>query len=140
MPLAIGSGQNRFMQGEPTGGAPQQPMPQMSGMPMGGAPMPAPQAPDPKQIEMARVHLREEFAGLRSLVEKPTLTKKDIFSAVSDMIAKGAFPDRSSKQNLVAEMAKLPDDEMGLRKAVGARLLQVSTMIDQLHAIHGPGE
>lgn len=152
MPLSSQAGQNRFMQGDPQGmpeparQPPQGLMPQQSMMPPQGAPGAAIQGPggapqgpppNPQQIEAARTHLQEIYNGLKPLTEMPNLTKKDVFSAVSDMIAKGAFPTQGSKQELIGEMATLPDDDRGIRKAIGAQLMRVSTGLLKLQTAHG---
>lgn len=104
---------------------------------VGMAPAPPPAPPDPVQIKAFRAHLEPVVKGLGELVSRPRgdLTKKDAFDAVSTMIAKGAFPTDQSKQGLIAALAKLPDDELGLRKALGGMLLQASATEQQLGQI-----
>lgn len=111
------------------------------GAPAGAQPTPGP-PPTKAQIDEARKHSNTLVHGLMSLVGKPRgeLTKDDVFKEASDMIAKGAFPTPSSRQALVVELAGLPDDEPGLRKALGAHLLAVSAARQQFHGAFGKGE
>lgn len=106
------------------------------------APAP-PAAPPPSQAQIieARQHAGAVVNGLAELTAKPRgdLSKKDVFDAASDMIAKGAFPSPSSKQELIAHLAGLPEDEPGLRKALGMFLLQASANRAKLHEVHGDG-
>ena len=111
-----------------------------------GAPA-APQAPPgppptKAQIDEARKHSNAIVGGLMALTSKPRgeLTKDDVFKEASDMISKGAFPTPSSRQALIVELANLPDDESGLRKALGAHLLAVSSARQQFHGVFGAGE
>ncbi len=112
-----------------------------------GPPMPAPGAgngmpaapPSPAEIKMHRQHVGAIVDGLRALAATPRgdLTKKDVFDAASEMIAKGAFPTPEAKQVLIGELAKLPDDEAGLRRAIGGLLLQTSATQQALHQAFG---
>ena len=95
--------------------------------------------PSPDEIKMHRQHVGAIVDGLRSLAAKPRgdLTKKDVFDAASEMIAKGAFPTPEAKQILIGELAKLPEDEPDLRKAIGGLLLQTSQTQQMLHQAFG---
>lgn len=106
---------------------------------MGGGGPPAPPVaaaapagppPTPQQLRTARAHIDAIVHGLTGLVTKPRgeLHKKDVFDAASEMIAKGAFPTSESKQQLIGELARLPDDEPGIRKALGGLLMQASAV------------
>lgn len=90
--------------------------------------------PSSQEMKAARAHIDAIVSGLKGLVTRPKgdLTKKDVFDAASEMIAKGAFPTAESKQGLIGELANLPDDEMGLRKALGGLLMQTSATSDHL--------
>lgn len=123
----------------------------MSGAPpnmmMGAQPQqaprgPVPTPPTPDEINQARKHSNAIVSGLLELTSKPKgdLTKDDVFKAASEMIAKGAFPTSATRQGLVVELAKLPDDEPSLRKALGMFLLQTSAVRSQFHALHGAEE
>jgi hypothetical protein len=118
-------------QAPPPGGAMGGPAPSPLAM---NAPMlgPPPRPPTPQEMRTARAHIDAIIEGLTGLVTKPRgeLTKKDVFDAASEMIAKGAFPTPESKQGLIGELARIPDDEMGMRKALGALLMQ-SAMVEQ---------
>ena len=131
---------NPMMQGGPPAGGP--PPNQM--MPGAGGPQPPPAMPNPtpQQVAEFRTHIGAVVDGLLGLVSKPVgdLTKKDAFDAAAEMIAKGAFPTPETKQDLIVQLAQLPDDEPDLRKALGATLLNVSMIRAKLHEIHGPGE
>jgi hypothetical protein len=97
--------------------------------------------PSAEDIKGAHTHLKVMIADLMKLVEKPrgTLTKKDVFDAASDMIAKGAFQTPQAKQMLIAELANMPDDEPDIRKALGGFLLQALGQQDVItHAFGGP--
>jgi hypothetical protein len=107
-----------------------------------GAPQAPPGPPPTKaQIDEARKHSNAIVSGLMSLTSKPKgeLTKDDVFKEASDMISKGAFPTPSSRQALIVELANLPDDEAGLRKALGAHLLAASAARQQFHGVFGTG-
>ncbi len=123
------------------GGMMASPNPMMPPGPAPGAPTPAPM-PTKAQIDEARKHSAVMVTDLAKLTAKPKgeLTKKDVFEAASDMISKGAFPTPASRQALVVELAKLPEAEPELRKALGMVLLQASANREQLLAIHGPGD
>lgn len=107
----------------------------------GGPSLPAP-PPTPDMINTARTHIGAIVSGLTGVLAKPRgeLTKKDVFDAASEMIARGAFPTPESKQMLISELANLPDDEPDLRRALGTLLLQTADMKHRIHAMHGPGE
>ncbi len=107
--------------------------------PANGIPPQMPPPPSPEEIKTLRQHVGAVVDGLRSLAAKPRgdLTKKDVFDAASEMIAKGAFPTPEAKQGLIGELAKLPDDEADLRKAIGGLLLQTSATQQAFHAMHG---
>lgn len=98
--------------------------------------------PNPEQIKTARTHVGAIVDGLTGVLGKAKgeLTKKDVFDAASEMIAHGAFPTPESKQALIGELAKLPDDEADLRKALGALLLQSADVKHRITVMHGPGE
>lgn len=106
------------MMGPPGAAAPPMGVPQ-------AAPALPPTADDLKQ---ARKHAGAMIDGLMGVLGLPPgkLTKKDVFDAASEMIAKGAFPTSESKQMLIKEMANLPDEEPALRKSLGAFLLNVA--------------
>lgn len=117
-------------------GPPQQPMaPQQAPAPTAAAPQPT-----RNEIEQAHQHTAVMIHGLMDLTNKPQgqLTKQDVFKTAADMIAKGAFPTPESKQQLVVEMAKMPDDEQGIRKALGQFLLGAASNQTKLHAAFGP--
>jgi hypothetical protein len=124
-----------------TPGAPSNAMmgaPSPSAAPSGFAPPP----PTPEIVNQARTHIGAIVDGLTDVLGKPKgeLTKKDVFDAASEMIARGAFPTPESRQSLIAELAKLPDDEPDLRKALGALLMQTADVKHRVHLAHGPGE
>lgn len=119
-------------------GMPMQGQPQMGGAaPQGGAPPPPP--PSPEKVLEARKHVNAVLSGLTGLAAKPKgdLTKKDVYDAASEMLAKGAFPTQESKQQLITELAKLPDDEPKLRKVIGQLLLQVGGAREAFHGAFG---
>lgn len=134
-PSATGPGM-----GNPVANPAQQPSAQMGGGMGGGMPPPPaaaaampgppPKPPTPQELRTARAHIDAIVAGLTGLVTKPRgeLHKKDVFDAASEMIAKGAFPTPESKQQLIGELAQMPDDEMGIRKALGGLLMQAATV------------
>lgn len=108
--------------------------------PAQGAPGQAQQAASPQftpqQIAEANNHLQVVMKALMGLVAQPqgSLTKKSVFSAAGEMIAEGAFRTPEAKQQLVAQLAELPDDEASIRKAIGAQLLGMGEMADQFAA------
>lgn len=106
---------------------------------------PAPQAPPqiaPPQIAQARAHAAAITKALMGLAAKPkgALSKEDLFNAAGDMIAEGAFPTPQAKQQLVAELAKVPDEEGAIRQMVGAHLLRLAQAREAFHQQFGPGE
>ncbi len=86
---------------------------------------PQAQMPNPEQIAAARSHMSVVMDGLLSLTAKPegALTKRDLYNAAGEMIAQGAFSTPEAKQQLVAQLAGIPDDEASIRKAIGGQLL-----------------
>ena len=135
-PTAAVEGPSAPMPNSPSAGMMQGPQ----GPPMGG-PMPPPVPPAPEQLKTARTHIGAVISGLRSLVDRPRgdLTKKDVFEAAAEMIAKGAFPTPESKQALVVQLAQMPDDEPDIRQMLGGMLLQTSHVQSAIHSMHGPG-
>jgi len=115
-------------------------------MPQQAAPaplaQPAPQAPDPAQLADARTHVAAMLKGLSGLAAKPpgSLSKRDVFNAAADMIAEGAFSTPQAKQQLVAEIAQMPDDESAIRQAIGGHILRLSATRQAIHQHFGPGE
>jgi hypothetical protein len=111
-------------------GAPPQDAPMAPQAPNGLQGAPPPRAPpvSPQQLADAHKHADVLTKGLLTLTAKPpgTLTRQDVFSEAADMIAKGGFPTPESRQTLIAEMAKLPQDEPGIRKMLGQFLMQAS--------------
>lgn len=91
--------------------------------------------------DIARGHrvLDATMQGLIKLVSMPKgdLTKKDVFDEASAMIAHGAFPEPEDKQHLIVALASLPDDEDGIRKALGKQLVSLSQFQGQYHTVHG---
>lgn len=115
----------------PQGGQPM--APQGAPGPMPGAP-PAQQPPSAEQIAGARQHMQVVAAGLMDLAKKPkgSLSKRDVFNAIGEMIAQGAFSTPEAKQQLVAKLAEMPDDETAIRQIIGSQLLQMATMTEQM--------
>lgn len=68
---------------------------------------------------------------------KGELTKKDVFDEASEMIAHGAFPGPEEKQHLITGLAKLPNDEEGIRKVLGKQLLSLSEFQGHYHSVMG---
>lgn len=97
--------------------------------------------PPPQPDEIAGGHraLEATMDGLIKLVGRPQgeLTKKDVFEEASTMISHGAFPTSEAKQQLIAELAKLPDDEAGIRKILGKQLLNLSMFRSHFHNTFG---
>jgi len=124
---------NMLMPGAGPQIAPSQPQGAPLGQPQ-GSPM-----PDPAQIADARAHMGVMMKGLLGLAAMPqgSLTKQAVFNAMGEMIANGAFSTPQSKQQLVAEMAQMPDDESAIRRAIGQHLLQMSQMRQQFHQHFG---
>lgn len=114
------------------------------GNPLMGAPPPQQQMPvtppSQDQIDDAHTHAKVLTDGLMDLVNKPQgqLNKQDVFKMAADVIAKGAFSTPQSKQQLVAELAQMPDDEPGIRKMLGQFLLQSAQNQAMLHHHFGP--
>lgn len=100
------------------------------------------QQPPPTDDEIAGGHQAVEATmdGLIRLVgmQPGTLTKKAVFDEASTMIADGAFPTPESKQQLIGELAKLPNDEQDIRKMLSQFLLAVSTFRSHMHNAFGP--
>jgi len=91
----------------------------------------------PTQDEIGNGHkaLDAVMDGLIKLVSLPKgeLTKKQVFDEASTMIAHGAYPTPESKQQLIGELANLPDDEDGIRKMLGQYLLATATFRNHFH-------
>jgi hypothetical protein len=104
-----------------------------------GAPNPI--TPTKEQIKTQQRHTNVMVDVLTHLLGTPTgdLTKKDVFDGAADAIAKGAFPTPESQQQLIVEMANLPDDDPGLRKALSALLLQSATLKHVMAKTFGEG-
>lgn len=139
-PSATGPGMGNPMMGPEPQGAPP---PQQMGAPNMAPPSVQGPPPTPAQLRTARAHIDAIVHGLTGLVTKPRgeLHKKDVFDAASEMIAKGAFPTPESKQQLIGELAKMPDDEIGIRKALGSLLMQAATVehgLTQAEQTHMP--
>jgi hypothetical protein len=100
----------------------------------------------PGAQDMAVAQHRGELAvvlkGLVSLAHKPTgsLSKRDVFDAVGDMIAEGAFSTPQAKQQIIAQLAELPDNEAVIRQAIGTRIAAAADLRDRFHAQHGETE
>lgn len=103
-------------------------------------PQAAPQPPSQDEIMGGHKAIDATMNGLIGLVSRPTgeLTKKNVFDSVSEMIANGAFPSPEAKQTLIGGLAKLPDDEPGIRKALGEYLLHTATFQNHYHNAFGP--
>ncbi len=139
--------QNRFMlpQDGPPAGAPMAGgimPPQNAMMAPGAAPAPPAPPPSPEQVDEARKHLGAIMGALTSVAKTPRgeLTKKDVFDAAAEMIAKGGFPTPASRQSLVVTLANMPDDEPSLRKEIGRMMLRVAEVQGAFHQVHGPGD
>lgn len=144
MPLSSPGMQNRFMSSDPQGQPEAREMPQQGFQPTpgpamgpggpqgpGGPPQPQQPMPTPEEVAVAKAHLSLMVSDISKLVERPTgsLTKKDVFSAASDMLAKGAFSTPAEKVSLIKEMAAMPDDDAGIRKVLGTHLLRAATAL-----------
>lgn len=124
---------NGMMQG-PMGAPPNA----MMGAPAPQGPPPTP--PDPKAIEKARKHIDIMLSGLTKLAAMPkgTLTKKDVFSEAADVISKGCYDTPQDKQQLIAGLAALPDNESDIRKAIGAQIMQLAQAHEMIMRAFGP--
>jgi len=93
----------------------------------------------PEDIAKGHKALDASITGLIKLVSMPKgeLTKKDVYDEASTMISHGAFPTPEDKQSLIGALAKLPDDEEGIRKALGTQLLAASQFQDKYHSHFG---
>lgn len=94
----------------------------------------APRAPTPEDFAQARQHMTAVMQGLLDLASRPqgSISKRDLYNAAGEMIAQGAFPTPEAKQQLVAQLAQMPDDEASIRKAIGQQLLQMGVAAEQL--------
>lgn len=93
----------------------------------------------PEEIAKGHKALEATLSGLIKLVSLPQgeLTKKEVYDEASEMIAHGAFPGPEEKQQLIAALAGLPNDEEGIRKALGKQLLATSEFQGHYHAALG---
>ncbi len=96
-------------------------------------------SPQPDDISSGHKAVDAAMDGLIKLVSTPKgeLTKKHVFDAVSEMIARGAFPTPEAKQQLIGELANLPEDEPSIRKELGKYLLSVAEFRNHMHAAFG---
>ncbi len=110
-------------------GAPAQGAPQGGAQPGQGAPQPS----TPAEVAAARSHMMVMIQGLLGLAAQPkgALTKRSVFNAMGEMIAQGAFPTPQSKQQLVAQLAEMPDDEAAIRQIIGGHLLRLNEQAEQ---------
>lgn len=85
--------------------------------------------------------LKAVMDGLMSVATKPkgALSKQDVFNAVAEMIANGAFSTPQEKQAIVAQLAQMPDEEGAIRQMVGQKLLRVANLRDLMHQHYPPG-
>lgn len=115
---------NMLMQGGPPQGPQGQP----------GQPM-----PDPAGVADARAHMGVVRNALMGLASQPrgSLTKQAVFNAMGEAIANGAFSTPQAKQQLVTEMATMPDDESAIRQMIGQHLLRMTQMQSQFHQHFG---
>lgn len=107
-----------------------------------GGPQAMPSGPpqiDPAQLLDARNHMGVMMRSLLALTAKPkgSLSKQDVFNSAADMIADGAFSTPMAKQQLVAEIAQMPDDESAIRQAIGGHLLKLAQSRDLIHQHFG---
>lgn len=122
-------------------------------MPQQGAALPSADGPQaspgaqvgsvsPQQLSDARVHMAVMMKDLAALAAKPpgSLSKQDLFNAAAEMIAQGAFSTPQSRQQLVAQIAQIPDNETAIRQAIGGHLMQLVRAQDLIHQHFGPGE
>lgn len=93
----------------------------------------------PEEIAKGHHALEAAMTGIIKLVSMPKgeLTKKDVFDEASAMIAHGAFPGSEEKQQLIVGLAKLPDDEDGIRSMLGKELLHMSQMQNHYSSVVG---
>lgn len=77
--------------------------------------------------------------SLSDVAAKPpgAISKRDLFNAAADMIAGGAFSTPQSKQQLVAELTQVPDDETAIRQMVGSHLLRLAQVREMFHQRFG---
>ena len=120
---------------QPTGNAFGAQQPQAA--PQGAPPQYAPQ---PGEVEAGHRSVDAVMDGLIKLVSLPKgeLTKKNVFDEASTMISHGAFPTPEGKQQLIGELASLPDDEAGIRKNLGQYLLSIAEFRNHFHNAFGP--
>lgn len=97
-------------------------------------------APTSDEIASGHQAVDATMDGLIKLVSLPKgeLTKKHVFDSVSEMIARGAFPTPEAKQQLIGELANLPEEEGAIRKELGKYLLSVATFRNHMHNAFGP--
>lgn len=114
-------------------------MPAIQGMDLAPnpAPMPPPQ-PTPKEIADTHNNFEQMMGSLLSLTSRPEgkLSKKDVYSATADLMAKGMFPTPQAKAAVIGEIAKLPEDEAGIRQALGAHLMSLGDMHQQVGQVY----
>lgn len=93
----------------------------------------------PEDIAKGHKALDASITGLIKLVSMPRgeLTKKDVYDEASTMISHGAFPTPEDKQSLIVALASLPDDEEGIRKALGKQLMAATDFQGKYHAAMG---
>lgn len=125
------------VQGGPAPGSAPPSAPPMAAAGMQGMPGAMQGPPQPQDLQGALAHADQMTRALLSLSgKKPgTLTKKDVFGAAADMIKGGLFTSPDAKQQLIGELANLPDDEPSLRMAIGAHLLRMADVAPQLKAL-----
>lgn len=102
----------------------------------------APADMSPDEIAGGHRALNATIDGLIKLVSKPPgeLTKKCVFDEASTMIAHGAFATPEAKQQLIGELANLPDDENDIRKLLGKQLLTLAHVHNKYKAKFGEAQ
>lgn len=127
----------------PPGASPQPPQSAPQGMPpQGMPPQTAPPSYSREEVDGHRNTLGVIHDALFELAQKPkgSLSKQDLYNAVADMIAGGAFSGKGEKEAIVAQLAQMPDDEAAIRQVVGQKLLRLASVREAYHQHFGAGE
>lgn len=91
-------------------------------------PSPPAQQVDPKDVETSHGNLNGMIDSILSLTSRPPgqLTKKDVFASIAGLLGKGLFPTPEGRAAIIGQAAQLPEDEAGIRQALGAHLMSLS--------------
>lgn len=88
------------------------------------------------ELDKAEEHLNllmKHLTGLSGRA-KGDLKREHFLTVITHMLEAGAFGDEKAKRHLVSEIAKLPSDEEGIRKVIGAHIVATADHLAHVKA------